>query len=82
MKVIPNSSKDEVVGYLDGYLKIKVRAKAEKGMANRAVELLMSASLNIAKSNIKVVKGEHSKYKTLEVYSITETEFNQQLDFS
>ena len=45
VKVLPNSSRDEVCGYLGGALKIKVRAIPESGKANKAVIALLASTL-------------------------------------
>jgi hypothetical protein len=43
IKVVPGSSRDEVVGWLGDALKIKVTAPPQKGRANEAVDLAMVA---------------------------------------
>lgn len=43
IKVVPNSSRDEVVGWLGDALKVKVMAPPEKERANEAVIALLAA---------------------------------------
>jgi uncharacterized protein YggU (UPF0235/DUF167 family) len=40
VKVVPRSAKDEIVGWLDGALKVRVMAPPQDGRANRALEAL------------------------------------------
>lgn len=65
IKVIAGSSKNEVVGFIDGVLKIKCRAVAEKGKANKAVIDIISKYYKISKSNIKIIKGKKNSKKTI-----------------
>ena len=61
VKVIPKSSKTELVGYLpDGTWKVKVAAVPEKGKANRALLDFLSEHLSVPKSRIHITSGETS----------------------
>ncbi len=68
VKVIPKSSKTELVGYLpDGTWKIKVAAAPEKGKANRALLEFLAAHLGMPKSRFHIVAGETSQLKRIHV---------------
>jgi uncharacterized protein len=68
VKVIPKSSKTELVGYLpDGTWKIKVAAAPEKGRANRALVEFLAERLGVAKRRIRIVSGETSQLKRIQV---------------
>jgi uncharacterized protein (TIGR00251 family) len=68
VKVIPKSSKTEFVGYLpDGTWKVKVAATPEKGKANRALVEFLAEHLCVAKSRIRIVSGETSQLKRIQV---------------
>ncbi len=71
VKVIPSSSRDEIVGWLgDGdqkVLKIKVRAVPEKGKANKAVETLLAKKLCLNKKEVSVIDGLTSQRKIIAV---------------
>ncbi len=68
VKVIPKSSKTELVGYLpDGTWKIKVAAAPEKGKANRALVEFLSEHLKVPKSRIHIMSGETSQLKRIRV---------------
>ncbi len=55
LKVVPVSSRDEVVGWLGDSLKVKEKAPLEKGRANEAVVALLADRLGIDASSINVV---------------------------
>ena len=67
MKVVPGSSRDQIVGWLGDALKIKVTAPPEKGKANDAVVELLAAALGIATDDISVVSGHSSPAKVMAV---------------
>ena len=70
-KVIPNASKDEVVGFVGESLKVKVRAHREKGKANKAVIQLLCKVLNIPKNSIVIVSGVTSSIKIIEIENVS-----------
>ena len=67
VKVVPGSSRDEIVGWLGDALKIKVTAPPEKGKANEAVVELLAAALGIATDDVMVVSGHSSPAKVVAV---------------
>jgi hypothetical protein len=74
----PKSSKNEIVGpYRDG-IKIKVTAPPVEGKANEALIRYLSKELGISPSSIEMIKGHHSREKTLKVSGIPHQEH---LDF-
>lgn len=68
IKVIPRSSKNEVVGLMaDGTLKIKLTAAPVEGKANAALIKLLSDHFRVPKKDITIVQGEQSKLKLIEI---------------
>jgi uncharacterized protein (TIGR00251 family) len=67
LKVVPGSSRDEIVGWLGDSLKVKVKAPPEKGRANEAVVALLAERLGIDASSIAVVSGHSSPAKVVAV---------------
>ena len=70
VKIIPKSSKNEIVGWEENHLKVKIKEIPEKGKANKELIGFLSKTLKIAKSNIKIVKGETSRIKKVEICGI------------
>jgi uncharacterized protein (TIGR00251 family) len=63
----PKSSKNEVVGpYRDG-IKVKVTAPPAEGRANEALIRLLAKKFGISPSCIEVIRGLHSREKTLKI---------------
>lgn len=67
MKVVPGSSRDQIVGWLGDALKIKVMAPPEKGRANEAVVELLSMKLSVNTDDIEVVSGHSSPSKVIAI---------------
>lgn len=65
VKIIPNSSKDAVVGYCEDYFKVKISSPAVENKANKQLILFLSDCFNVPKSRISFVRGEKSKIKRL-----------------
>ncbi len=80
LKVVPSSSRDQIVGWLGESLKIKVQAPPEKGKANAAVIALLARTLQRDKTYLTIVSGESSPNKMIEITGCTDAELRQQLD--
>ena len=70
VRLTPGSNRDAVEGTEKGadgrvYLKVRVRAIAEKGKANRALIALLATRSDVAKSRIEIVSGQTSRLKSL-----------------
>jgi uncharacterized protein (TIGR00251 family) len=68
----PGASRDAVEGIGEDaagqrFLKVRVRAIAEKGKANAAIEQLLAATLGVPKSAVSVEKGETQRIKTVRI---------------
>lgn len=66
IKVIPNAKKDEIVETHEG-LKVKTHAPATDGKANKAVINIIAGYLGVKSSQIKIIRGERSRKKVLEI---------------
>lgn len=71
VKVVPKSSRDRIVGELDGALKVAVSAAPERGAANEAVRKLMAKSLGIRVQQVTVEAGHTNPRKTLRITGVT-----------
>ena len=64
LKIVPNSSKNDIV-LEDEFIKIKLTAQPIENKANKALIEYLSKSFKIAKTSIEIVKGDNSKEKTI-----------------
>jgi len=79
LKVVPGSSRDTVAGWLDDTLKVRVRAPAERGKANAAVEQLVADALGLPHDSVHIVTGHTSARKTIEIRDLTLDEIHSRL---
>lgn len=79
VKVVPGSSRNCIVGWLAESLKIRVKANAEKGKANRAVEEVIAKALGEPKQRIRIVSGGSSARKMVEIEGLNEKEVHEKL---
>ena len=64
IKAQPGASKNEFCGlYGDDALKVRIRAAAVEGAANKELIKFISKSFKVPKSEVKFVSGETSKIK-------------------
>jgi uncharacterized protein (TIGR00251 family) len=74
----PRSSKNEIVGpYRDG-MKVKVTAPPIEGKANEALVRFLAKEFGIPSSCIEILKGHHSREKTLKILGLA---LQEHLDF-
>lgn len=80
LKVLPSSSKDTVLGWLDASLKIKVKAPPENGKANAAVEKLLSRRLNVPLKAVNITNGHKQPNKVVTIQGLDAEEVKRRLD--
>jgi len=79
VKVVPRATKNEIVGWLEGALKIRLQAPPEDGRANRALEELLAEALGLKKNAVTVAAGRSSARKLVEVVGLTHDEIVRRL---
>jgi len=79
VKAVPRAARDEIVGWLDGALKIRVAAPPENGRANAALEGLLAATLGLRKGAVRVAAGHGSARKRVEIDGIDRADFERRL---
>ncbi len=67
VKVIPRSSKNEVLEIESGKLKVKLMAPPVDGKANQALIELLAQHFGVKKSAIRILRGEASQNKMIEI---------------
>ena len=64
---ISANSRINTIDFCDDFIKIKITQPAIEGKANKALINYLSDLLKIAKSKIKIINGEKSSIKTIQI---------------
>ena len=71
LKVVPRSSRNQVVGVENGMLKVKLQAPPVEGAANEAVLRFLADRLDCPRGGLEILKGAHSRHKWVRVRGFT-----------
>ena len=75
--VTPRGSKNEVTGWRDDVLCVKVTAPPVDGAANAALIKFLADYIGVRKSQITLISGEKSREKSFEIIGKTLKEIKQ-----
>ena len=71
VRVIPKSSKSEIIGEHDGALKIKLKSPPVDGAANVELIEILAKHFSVPKSAVEILKGQTSKTKQIKITGAT-----------
>jgi len=70
VRVQANARRDEIVGFREAVLLVRVVAPALDGRANRALCRLLAKRLGVARSSVTIVHGDRSRDKLVRVEGV------------
>lgn len=79
VRVVPRSSKNEIVGLQGNALKIRVTAPPVEGAANEAIIALLAKKLRVPKSKMEIAAGAASRQKMVCVIDLLPEEVERRL---
>jgi uncharacterized protein len=71
VRVVPRAKTSEIIGEMEGALKVKINAPPVDGAANAELIRVLSKTFDVAKSAIEIVKGQTSKTKQIKINGLT-----------
>ena len=80
VKVIANSSRTNIVGWIGNELKVKLAAPAENGKANIALLKLLSKELRLHRASIKILRGYTGQLKVVIIDNIESATLQLKID--
>jgi len=80
--VHPNAGRDEVLGFTDGVLQVKIAAPPIKGKANERLVVFLSRLLGVSKSRVNITRGHTSRNKVITVNDLSRKDIIERLSFS
>jgi uncharacterized protein (TIGR00251 family) len=79
VRVLPRSSRSEIIGESEGVLRVKLTAPPVEGAANKALVELLSDRLKVAKSRITILAGQSGRAKVISVAGLKKTDISHLL---
>lgn len=79
VRVSPGARKDEITGWHDDAVRVRVRAAPERGKANEAVCRLIAERLGLPPSAVSVKTGAASRQKLLAIEGLGDAEVRRRL---
>ena len=70
VRVIPRSSKSEIIGEYDRALKVKLNSPPVDGAANTELIKLLAKMFDVSKAQIEILSGNTSKSKQVKISGI------------
>jgi uncharacterized protein len=71
VRVAPRASKSEIIGEVEGFLKVRISAPPVDGAANVEVVKILAKAFGVAKANIEILSGQTSKTKRIRIDGVT-----------
>jgi len=71
-RVQPNACQNQVLGFKDGVLHLRIAAPPIKGKANQELIKFLSDILGVSKSNLTIEKGVTGKKKVIGIIGLTQ----------
>ena len=79
LRVYPNASRSEVVGFVGGVLRVKVAVPPIRGKANKELITLLSRLFGVSKGSIDIIKGHTSRNKVVVIDGLSQEEVMSRL---
>jgi uncharacterized protein len=70
VRVIPHSSRSEIVGEYNGALKVKLNSPPVDGEANKELIVLLAKTFGISKGDVEIIGGQTSKLKQVRIVNL------------
>ncbi len=79
LRVYPNASRNEMTGFTDEVLRVKISAPPIKGKANRELVTFLSRLLGMGKGSINIIKGHTTRNKVIVIDGLSREEVMKRL---
>ena len=72
--VQPRASRNELCGINGNELKLRLTSPPVEGSANKMCTEFLAELLGIAKSRVKILRGEKSRHKTIKIFDLKKSD--------
>jgi hypothetical protein len=80
LQVQPNARHNQVLGFEDGILRLKIAALPIEGKANKELISFLSKTLDTSKSNITIERGLTSKVKIVTILGLDRNQIYERIE--
>ena len=74
VRITPRAARDQIAGWREGLLLVRVTAPPLEGQANAALARLLARALDVPPSRVGVVAGARGREKTVEIEGLGQDE--------
>lgn len=74
VRLQPRASRNEVVGWQEGALRVRLTAPPVEGAANKALTNFIAETLGVKRADVRLASGHKSRDKVLEIVGLSEEE--------
>ncbi len=68
--VVPRASKSEIIGEMNGALKVRIASPPVDGAANAELIKVLARNFDVSKSAVEIIGGQTSKTKQIKIYGL------------
>ncbi|MFH1426443.1 MAG: DUF167 domain-containing protein [Candidatus Kerfeldbacteria bacterium] len=81
VRVVPNASRNEIVGIHDGRLKVKICKPPEDGKVNKELVRFFSKTFGVSKSAVEITAGEKVRSKIVRMNGLHRADLQRAMPF-
>ena len=79
LRVHPNARRNEVTGFTDAVLQVKIAAPPVKGKANRELVAFLSKTLGVSQGSLTIIRGHTSRNKVIAIDGLSQEDIIKRL---
>jgi len=79
VRVTPRAGRDEIVGWQEAELRVRLRAPPVEGQANEALRRFLAKQLGVPATAIEIVGGATARHKRVRIEGLTADEVRARL---
>ena len=72
IRVQPNAARNEIVGFADGILRVKIASPPVKGRANKELLDFLCQRLALGKDRVSIIKGHTARNKLVAIDGLSQ----------
>ena len=75
----PNAARNELIGFSEGVLRLKIAAPPVRGKANKELIAFLAQKLGLSKGDLTILKGHSSRNKLISIAGLSREELTRRL---